>query len=507
MDPVWEPAPRSDDFVDSIGVCTHWSYKDTPYGKDYDQVRQRLGESGIRYVRDGFYFRELELLHAFGVHSTIVCDPEEGDLKTQMTAWKAAPGVIDMIEGPNEPNNFWLPFNGGERGKRWPDGIKLWQNNLYQAVHAEPALAAVPVTSPTPILEGGGALAPLSGFDDVAFHPYAGGTMPSMSVFWAGQNIWRAFALLGKGNEAKPLVATESGYHNCLSYHRVAPGGQPGISETAGGKYFPRHFAEYWNAGILRTFTYELIDELVNPDDPEANFGMLRHDASPKPAFTAVSNLISLLSESHWDSTALRWVRADAPDRAFPLAIEGLSNIHHTLLSCADGGIDLLLWQEVPSFDLETRKDLSPAPEQVTVHLKTPVAAALYRPLAGIQVQKTWEATDAIVVSVPDEVIILRLAGPVMTGTPPAAPIDLSVSATATSATLKWQSQGVPPAAFVVSRLGKYIGTVIPSADGLASFTDNGLFAGLSFPYAVRAVGSGGLLSPPAEAVAHASGH
>ena len=433
--PVWEPAPRSDDFVNSIGVCTHWSYGNTPYGKAYDLVKQRLAESGIRHVRDGFYFRELELWHAFGIRCTVVSGPQEHDLETQMTAWKANPGMLDMIEGPNEPNNFWPPFNGGEQSKLWPEGIKLWQNGLYKAVRAEPLLAHIPVTSPTPILEGGLALAPLTSFDDVAFHPYAGGAMPSTSIVWGGENIRRALALLGIGNDLKPLVATESGYHNCLSYHRVAAGGQPGISETAGGRYFPRHFAEYWNAGVIRTFGYEQVDESVNPDEPEANMGMLRNDVSSKPAFTAVSNLILLLSESRWDPMALRWVRADAPDRAFPLAIEGPSNVHHTLLSRAGGGIDLLLWEEVSSFDLKTRKDLSPEPEQVTVHLTTPVAGTLYRPLAGIQTQKSWEASNSIVVSVPDEIVILRLAAPAVTCIPPAAPTELTASTTATSAT------------------------------------------------------------------------
>jgi hypothetical protein len=501
-DAVWEPAPRSDDFVDSIGVCTHWSYGDTPYAKAYDLVRQHLAESGIRHVRDGLYFRELELWHAYGIGVTVVSDPWKHDLEAQMTEWKTNPGLLDMIEGPNEPNNFWPPFDGAERRKLWPDGIKLWQEDLYKAVRAEPLLAQVPVTSPTPILDGGSDLAPLASFDDVAFHPYAGGAMPSTSIPWGGQNMRHALALLGSGNAVKRLVATESGYHNCLSSHRVAPGGQPGISETAGGKYFPRHFAEYWNAGIVRTFTYELVDESINPDDPEANFGLLHHDASPKPAFIAVSNLISLLSESHWDAKTLRRVRPAAPDRAFPLAIEGPPSIHHTVLSRADGSIDLLLWQEVSSFDLSTRKDLSPAPEQVIVHLTKPVPATLYRPLAGIQPQKKWDASSAIVVFVPDEVVVLRLAASPLKGAPPAAPTDLAASTTGTSATLHWRCHGSPPAAFIVSRLGRYLGTVSPLADGSASFSDDALLPGLGFPYAVRAVDASGLLSPPAEIVA-----
>jgi hypothetical protein len=498
-DLIWEPAPRADDFVNSIGVCTHWSYGNTPYGKAFDLAKQRLAESGIRHIRDGFEARELELRRDLGVQSTIVCKLRLRNLDDQMASWKAGSDVLDMIEGPNEPNNFWLYKDMVEE---WPKGVRLWQDALYQAVRAEPALAKVPVTSPTPILDGSYEIAPLTSFDYIAIHPYAGGEMPSASVPWGGKNIRKAFAILGHDNDAKPLVATESGYHNCVATDHVIAGAQPGISETAGGRYFPRHFAEYWNAGFVRTFTYEFLDEFPNPEDPEANFGMLRNDLSPKPAFIAVSNLISILGEGHWDRKALRWVRAAAPDRAFPLAVEGPPNIHHTVLSRADGGIDLLLWQEVSSYDLKTHKDLSPAPEQVTVRLASPLAATLYRPLAGVKSQQSWEAGSSLSLAVPDEVIVLRLAAPAVTGVPPAAPVQLTASTTARSASLHWRSENAAPAAFVVSRLGRYLATVVPAPDGSATFTDNDLMAGLGFPYAIRAVSPGGLLSPPTEIIA-----
>jgi hypothetical protein len=509
-DITWEPAPRSDDFVDSIGVCTHWSYENTPYGKTYALVKKRLAESGIRHIRDGLSVRELELWRELGIRSTIVSDPRDHDLGTFMTAWKVSPGLLDMIEGANEPNNFWLLFKSSYRGEGWPQGVRLWQDDLYKAVRAEPLLARIPVASTTPILDGGIALAPLTSFDDIAFHPYAGGEMPSTNIVWGDLCVRRALALLGSGNNAKQMVATESGYHNCLSDHRVPGGGQPGISEKAGGCYFPRQFAEYWNAGIVRTFSYELIDESVNPNDPEANFGLLRNDASPKPGFSAVANLISLLSESQWDPKSLHWIRTEAPDRAFPLAIEGPSNVHHTLLSRADGGINLLLWQEVRSFDIKTGKDLSPEPEHVTIRLATPLATTLYRPLMGIQPQNSWEASKSIVVSVPDDVVILRLAASVGsegTNMPAAAPVDLVASTTPTSATLQWRSNGPRPAAFVVSRMGRYLGTAVPMANGSATFTDTPLLPGIGFPYLVRAVDSRGLLSSPAEIIACTPDH
>jgi hypothetical protein len=497
---VWEPALRADDFVDSIGVCTHWSYVNTPYGMAFDLARQRLVQSGIRHIRDGIDPRETELWRDFGIRSTVVCAIQLQNLDGQMAAWRASPEMIDMVEGPNEPNNSWLYKDQG-----WPRAFFLWQRALYKAVHADPILAKVPVTSPTPILDGSYEIAPLTSFDYRAIHLYAEGEMPSAAIPWGGKNMRRAFAIFGQGNDAKPLVATESGYHNCVGIDHVIAGAQPGISEMAGGRYFPRHFAEFWNAGFVRTFTYEFLDESLNPEDPEANFGLLRHDLSPKPAFTAVANLISILDESHWDRSLLRWVRDAAPDRAFQFAIEGPPNIHHTVLSRADGAIDLLLWQEVTSYDPRAHKDLPSAPEHVTVLLAAPVAAILYRPLAGIQPQQTLSAGSSLSVSVPDEVVILRLATSSLAGTPPTAPVQLAATTTAMSATLHWRSNGAAPAAFVVTRLGRHLATVVPAPDGSTHFTDDELMPGIGFPYAIRAVSSSGLLSPPATIVARTS--
>ena len=501
-EPTWEPAPRADDFVDSIGVCTHWGYGDTPYGMAFVAAKQRLAQSGIRHVRDGSHPRELELWRELGVRTTLLSEPQHLSLEKQLAAWKANPGMLAMIEGPNEPNNFWTRANVRYKGEGWPKGCTLWQDDLYQAVRAEPALANVPVSSPTPIFDGPFILAPLNSFDYLALHPYAGGQMPSASIPWGGSTLRGAFALMGPDKDLKPLVATECGYHNCIASDRVIAGAQRGISETAGGRYFPRHFAEYWKAGFVRTFVYEFLDEFDRPDDPEAHFGLLRRDLTPKPSFTAVSNLISVLSESRWDRDALRWKRAEAPARACQLAIDGPASIHHTVLSRADGGVDVLLWQEVNSFDIKARKDLLPAPVPVTVRLTTAAAAVLYRPLGGIEIQQRWQPNTSFALDIPDEVVILRLATASPTGKPPAAPTDLTASTTAMSATLAWKSAGTPPAAFMVSRNGQYLATILPQPDGSASFNDNALIPGMGFPFAVRAVGANGLVSAAATVTA-----
>ena len=57
----YRASQRADDFIESIGICTHWTYPDTPYGYAYDSVKSRLLESGIRHVRDGLSDRLIDL--------------------------------------------------------------------------------------------------------------------------------------------------------------------------------------------------------------------------------------------------------------------------------------------------------------------------------------------------------------------------------------------------------------------------------------------------------------
>ena len=91
----------------------------------------------------------------------------------------------------------------------------------------------------------------------------------------------------------KPLVATEAGYHNDLSFtgpHRAA-------SERATAIYTPRLVLEAFLGGIQRTYVYQLLDPYTPAQaqargipPSENSFGLLRWNHSPKPSFFALRN-------------------------------------------------------------------------------------------------------------------------------------------------------------------------------------------------------------------------
>jgi hypothetical protein len=72
-----------------------------------------------------------------------------------------------------------------------------------------------------------------------------------------------------------------------------------GTLEAVEAVYMPRMFLRNFNHGLALTSKYELIDEgaASGNTDFEGNFGYIRTDNTPKPAYTAVRNLLQLLAD------------------------------------------------------------------------------------------------------------------------------------------------------------------------------------------------------------------
>ena len=137
-------------------------------------------------------------------------------------------------------------------------------------------------------------------------HMYPGGYRPSNEISQITAAIRGSIA-------NKPLVTTEAGYHNAMN---TTNGHRP-VPEDVAGVYLPRLLLEHYLRGEKRLYSYELIDEFADPGltNPEANFGLLRRDWSPKPAFTAMKNTLALLDDPGPSFTP---DRAAGPGRRLP---------------------------------------------------------------------------------------------------------------------------------------------------------------------------------------------
>ena len=442
---VGEPARSADVFVDSIGVATHWNYPNTPYGYAYKAVQDKLVESGIRHVRDGLSDR-IQALGALGIKSTVVADIDNnsnGDIATvqrikdQIKAANSS-GFIDAVEGPNEPDLFWMNFQKSYKGQGYQQGqagisqgVIAFQQDLYTTLKSDPATAGLTVIGPAlgVTYDPGAGMVNILGKGSLTnyvdwgnFHPYPGAGNPFsfpfpygtiQKYYWQGSfpsvnldEFPSSLDIYAPPFASKPMSATETGY----ATHAA------GISETVHAKYIPRLLCEYFRLGIQRTYLYELIDEFADPQktDPEANFGLLRHDVTPKPAYTALKSLIGLLQEKGIGAT----FKPSSLDYTLTVgAMPGYDRtqyVHHLLLQKSNKDFYLVLWHEVANEDVSVtpHRQIAPPDMPATLTLRQPMQQAiLYNYDAAWQLQPTAVAiaNNTIQLNVPDKVIVLKL--------------------------------------------------------------------------------------------------
>jgi hypothetical protein len=253
-----------------------------------------------------------------------------------------------------EPPNEYDLSHGPDTD--WVGKIKNYSYVLYTKAKADEILGHLPVLAPSLTSEEAFKAVGDSDqyIDYVNLHLYQSDRWPGNngwgnhgygSITWALN--WLAWYQSPSG---KPVQCTEAGYSN--EYQ-----GQ-GVSEEAGGKYTARMFAEYFRRGFTRTYKYELANE--GQSGREGTLGLLRNDISEKPAFRAVKNLITILSDKgpNFVPGSLNYVLDDSVD-----------NIRQILFQKRDGDFYLMIWLELPSWDVNAYKDLYPPAQEVLLTL------------------------------------------------------------------------------------------------------------------------------------------
>ena len=178
---------------------------------------------------------------------------------------------------------------------------------------------------------------------------------------------------------------------------------QPAVSETAVAKYIPRLFLENFSQGIRRTYLYEFLDEAPDPGltNFQMHWGLLRSDGTEKPAFTAVKNLISELSDSAEP--------AHLAQMTYSLGTPNMQ-IHHLLLEKSDGRLFLILWQEVSSYDGKEQQDIAVLPQPVTLTLDHRARSVnTYEPTVQAQPLHVYADTAKISLEVPDHPLVIQI--------------------------------------------------------------------------------------------------
>ncbi len=358
-------ARRSEDVVDAFGIGIHTAYWDTPYG-DTARVAQTLKDLGVEHVRDDLWnnlprsYDDMNYIaETAGVkYDLILGNPSRGQAPKQYidTVAKHLLGSVEMIEGANEWDNFG-PDN-------WVQQLRDYQAELYAAAKANPATKHLPLLAPAlAFRENYAQLGTQHGVADIAnSHLYPGGRNPSVEIAEAKQ--------VGEARTGTTeTIVTEAGYHNATN---TTSGHNP-VNENVSATYLPRMLAEHVLAGTKRLYTYELLDGSTDTSrrDIEAHFGLLRTDFTPKPAYTAMKNMLAVLD--------------DTEERFTPGSLSydvrgGGSELRQLLTQRSDGTYVLLLWRDVSVWSNGSRSEIDVATTPVQVAVPQQARLAIHEP-------------------------------------------------------------------------------------------------------------------------------
>jgi hypothetical protein len=318
--------PRwSDAFVDSVGINTHFNYLHSPYTAKW--VSADLIASHIRHLRDTAtlndntaYYNKLASLATSGIHSDLIADYNESASNISSVI-SLARGSVEFIEYPNE----W-DLNGGSG---WAANILSYGMTLYShKAQFRVSIIGPSFTSAAAYTQTYSMNAFASYADSGNVHDYFGSRNPDRTgVSGCNQGTIGGWISCCNKVEPHPVFSTETGWDDGATYHN------PNVTPSVQARYEIRALLAHWNAGIGKTFLYELVDE------GGESFGLIDGALRLKPSYYAVKSLLADLADP------------GSRPRLTPLLYSLEGAISHTLLQKRNGEYHVLMWVPVGAED------------------------------------------------------------------------------------------------------------------------------------------------------------
>lgn len=353
-------AVRATDFLDSLGVCTH-----VAQGID-DPTKSAacLRYAGLHNLRDDGSLAHvpdwIRMHQQCGVRTCLLTNHSIPDTLRMAERLKAA-GALLAVEGPNEPNNWPVAFEGQTSGfDTTALPIAHFQRDLYKAVKTDSLLPGVPVfhsseaggaekdnvglqflTVPT----GAGTLMP----DGTRFADYANphnyvcghsgtlvdnvgwsATSPTLNADWDG--LYGEYGRTWHGKfggytdpqlVALPRVCTETGW---------TTRGKGSVTEEQQARIFLNLYLDGFKQGWKYTFIYMLRD-----DPNQGYWGLFDTSYQAKTSGKYLHNLTTILADKS--------APASAGTLAYSIPAQP-ATVHDLLLQKSDGTFALAVWDE-----------------------------------------------------------------------------------------------------------------------------------------------------------------
>lgn len=401
-----EQARMSDSFVESVGINIKLSYYDQPYGQ-FDSVKKMLVQAGIRYYRDGFATsndllkKQVSLANA-GIKLLPIIHPDMYKSKTNdlgqglnylVSQYSDVKNILIGIENPNETDGRPITY----KGLSHPQSIIKYSNDLDSCVKNS-IWSYLPVLAPS--YSNPWNYGDLQGCvgDINNIHPYQGGRMPENTE--EGQSLPFYTKRIDNINPGKKVWVTETGNYTTAKPDLVHIWFS-NTTELIQAKYMLRTYLTFYKAGIEKTFVHMLVDYYNQPDWCEARFGICRSDWSPKPAYTALKNLIGLLNDPGMEFTT---------EKLNYSIITKYPTVDHLLFQNRQGVFFLVLWNKIQSWNYSVAKELTISPVPVSlVFEKAPSQMKIYEPLYSANPNADYNDLDSLNIKISDHPVIIRI--------------------------------------------------------------------------------------------------
>jgi hypothetical protein len=332
------------------------------------------------------------------------------------TARQLAPaGALLAFEGPNEPNNWGVDYNGekGGRDGSWK-AVANFQRDLYAGVKADPVLKSYPVFGISEcgaesdnvglqfltIPKGAGTDMPegtrysdYANVHNYVYHPNASGLEDNKT--WKASDPTKACKVDGLyGEYGRTWRKHYTGYSDTdlLTLPRVTTETGTTIGGPVTEEIHALNLMSLYLDQFKRGWSYTALYLLRDRSDEGGNqqFGFYKPDYTPRKAALYFHNLTTILADNGTPTKAgkLAYTIPNEPE-----------TVHDLLLQKSDGSFALVVWSE-----------LLKGTNEVTVNLASPAKSVeIYDPTRGTAAVKSAKDAGSIPLSLSDHPVIIRL--------------------------------------------------------------------------------------------------
>ena len=329
-----KPARGADGFVDSFGIKAVGLPLDSPI------MKERLSQLGVRHMVLSYLVDRTQakaLADSLGMHGLVFIE----DVNDALPALTFFGSTATAITWRNvEPVDA-----------AWGEGLRAQQQQMFNAIKGNSVTRSIDVVGPNAESDE-----QVTAAGNLAAWVDYGSMLPWRTAVWRSPPGIRAETDLARHVPvfgALPMFVPQNGYDTSVG----------GVSEAVQSKYLVRTFLEHFRLGVKRTFIADLFDQpSTDPAMASEGIGIIHSDGLPKPAFTALSRTMALLSDAGPVFTPGRL--------AFGL-VNASAAVHQLLLQKRNSFFYLALWREVESADEDVNEavtiDLASTAKSLTV--------------------------------------------------------------------------------------------------------------------------------------------